>query len=417
MPERLQMRTWVAVIALAMITRIAWALVIPVIPTSDSHAYDTFARNIAAGDGFCWKPGDPTAFWAVGTPAVYAALYSVFGVSYTPIVVLNIVLGVATVFLTMWLTHHWFGELPATFAGLLLAVWPSQVQFTTVLASELLFNVFVLAGLSVWISGTSASLTRSFILGIVWAVASYLRPIALLIPLILAVIRACSTGFSRTQLRFAFTEAAIAVTVMVACILPWTVRNHHVFGHFVLISTNSGSNFWMGNNPQNPAGTYTVRPVDLPAGEVEGDRLLKQRAIEYIRDEPAAFVVRTLRKLIFLHSSETIGVHWNRKGLEQKFGQSVLTPMKAASAAYWLLMLLLALVGVGVLWRRQGWWNVVLHPAVVLWGYFAAVHAVIVIGDRYHFPSIPFIAALAGLAVDAVLSGKFRYGRVSSTAP
>ena len=38
-------------------------------------------------------------------------------------------------------------------------------------------------------------------------------------------------------------------------------------------------------------------------------------------------------------------------------------------------------------------------PAIVLWTYFAVLHAIIVAGDRYHYPSVPPIAALAGLAL------------------
>ena len=36
---------------------------------------------------------------------------------------------------------------------------------------------------------------------------------------------------------------------------------------------------------------------------------------------------------------------------------------------------------------------------LVLWAYFAILHAAIVSQDRYHFPSIPFIAILSSLGV------------------
>ena len=40
-----------------------------------------------------------------------------------------------------------------------------------------------------------------------------------------------------------------------------------------------------------------------------------------------------------------------------------------------------------------------LSPPVWLWGYFPGIHAVIVVGDRYHMPAIPFIAVLAAIEV------------------
>jgi hypothetical protein len=41
------------------------------------------------------------------------------------------------------------------------------------------------------------------------------------------------------------------------------------------------------------------------------------------------------------------------------------------------------------------------------WGYFAFVHAVTVGADRYHFPSIPFIAMLAGYALTLARRRRF----------
>jgi len=41
------------------------------------------------------------------------------------------------------------------------------------------------------------------------------------------------------------------------------------------------------------------------------------------------------------------------------------------------------------------------------WGYFAFVHAVTVGADRYHFPSIPFIAMLAGCALTLARRRRF----------
>ena len=59
----------------------------------------------------------------------------------------------------------------------------------------------------------------------------------------------------------------------------------------------------------------------------------------------------------------------------------------------------LGLAGVAFLLMRKGLWRMLFHPTVLLWGYFGSVHAVIVIQDRYHFPSIPLIAALAAFSL------------------
>jgi hypothetical protein len=103
-------------------------------------------------------------------------------------------------------------------------------------------------------------------------------------------------------------------------------------------------------------------------------------------------------KLVRLHERESIGIAWN-PGVE-RFGAAAVFALKLGSNAYWWAACALALTGIGVLARREGW-RAVSHPAVVIWAYFAAVHAVTVIQDRYRLPAIPLVAALAGIALAA----------------
>lgn len=109
------------VVLLALCLRAAWALWVPVIPQSDSAMYHEFARSIADGRGYAYPAGNLTAYWPVGTSAVYAGLYVLFGQSYTVILLLNLALGVLLVLLTHQLAAHWFGPKPALFAALAVA--------------------------------------------------------------------------------------------------------------------------------------------------------------------------------------------------------------------------------------------------------------------------------------------------------
>jgi hypothetical protein len=80
---------------------------------------------------------------------------------------------------------------------------------------------------------------------------------------------------------------------------------------------------------------------------------------------------------------------------------------KLGSSLYWFAVILLALGGaVQTIVREK--WRGLLHPAILAWSYFAFVHAVTLAQDRYHFPSIPYIAMLAGVATVSLLR---RFGR------
>lgn len=48
------------IIGLAILLRIIWALIIPVIPLSDSNAYDMFAWNIVQHGTYGWAADQPS---------------------------------------------------------------------------------------------------------------------------------------------------------------------------------------------------------------------------------------------------------------------------------------------------------------------------------------------------------------------
>lgn len=396
---------YLLVAAVAAAARGLWALLVPIQPLSDSFAYDVFARNLAAGQCFGWDADSPTSFWPVGTSFMYSLVYRVFDPAtwgYGPVAVLNLVLGVLMVVLGMGVAHRWFGRLVGIAAGLMLAFWPTHVQFTTVIGSETIFTVLCLGGILAWPEpGERRMLARVVIAGVLLALATYVRPTALLIPAVLAG-SAWLRGLSFPR---AAAQAAVAAVVMAAIIAPWSVRNTRLFGQFVLVSTNGGSNLWMGNNPRT-TGFYQDRPPQPSTmNEAQFDKELGRQAKAWIVEHPADFVARTAVKAVRLHERETIGIAWNRDALGARVGPRAMTLMKVSGQAYWLVALASSLCGVVILARRYRL-RALVHPALAIWGYFTAVHAVIVIQDRYHLPATPMIASLAALAFVAAWTWK-----------
>lgn len=426
--DRIKATHWVAVLLLALILRGGWMLLVSVEPVSDSARYDFFAQRLAQGLGYTEIDGRQTAYWPVGPSFLYALVYRLAGPESDARLVaaaaLNLVLGLVTVALTMHLGRKWFSPRVGLAAGMILACWPSQVQFTTVLSSETPMLCFMLAGLAAWYADRGPWWLRSGLAGMFMAAAAFMRPTALLVPAVVAF-----ADLSRRPQRLQ-TVGRLAVTglAMAACIAPWTYRNYCVFNAFVPISTNGGVNFWMGNNPESD-GFYMSPPWEGFAGEPERDAALKDEAMQYIRAEPAAFLQRTAIKAIRLHERESIGIAWNEPGLRRAFGgastdaavdkasspwpdRGIFT-LKLASNVYWWLALLAAIAGTARLVKASGLYATLLHPAILLWAYFTAVHAITVIQDRYHFAAIPAIAMLAGVnAPKSVLKPHMRESTV-----
>jgi 4-amino-4-deoxy-L-arabinose transferase-like glycosyltransferase len=393
--HRFYQRRFFTILAAAFALRVAWALAVPILPVSDSVVYDQLAWNIAAHGAYAWNNGELTAYWPVGTAFIYSLVYRLFGHEVAPIAALNVILGTVSVGLVMVLARRWMSRATALAAGAIYALWPSQIEFTSVLASELLFNFMLL--LALW--STFTPTVRSWALkgvlaGLFLAGAAYIRPTALPLVLLLAASLIWSRQADwRAVVRFSFA----ALLAMSVCLAPWALRNLTQLGAPVIVSTNGPANLWMGNNPQSN-GSYMPLPGDVSGmNEVDRSKLLGARAKSFIVEHPGRAAALFLRKLVITHDRETIGISWNESSLRPALGDRGLVIAKAASTAYWWLALALGLAGVFLVLARQRWRGL-LQPSLLAWGYFALVHAATVGADRYHFASIPFIAMLAGSA-------------------
>lgn len=381
--------------------RLLWGLAIPIIPVSDSSAYDVFARNLAQGNGYGWEPNQPTAYWPVGASAIYALLFRFLGHDYVVVMLFQVVVGVAVVALAMALARRWFGETVAVATGWILACWPLLIQYTTILASELFFLLFLL--IAFWLASLPGRTWFARVLGsgVALAAASYVRPTALVMAPLLFLKDAVRREYRPT----AVLACIVTVVVMMVCILPWTIRNWHVFDRVVLISTNGGANLWMGNNPKSDTGYMELPELNI-ANEAERDSVLGRHAREYIAQDPVAFLGRMVKKVIVLHARESIGVAWNAKGIALRVGEGMILPLKIISSGYWLAILGAAIYGIFCLGRRFGVLFLLTCPPIGVWAYFTLVHGVTVAGDRYHVPSIPFIAMIAAYAVSLRLTAR-----------
>lgn len=389
-----RMLLWIVLAGMAL--RLVWALLVPVMPVSDSAAYDTFARNIVEHGTYGWTAGEPSAYWAVGTSAVTAATYFVLGQTYLGVVVLNLLASLAIIMLGERLGSHYFDRTTGLWTAAILAAWPNLILFVSILSSELWFIALTMGGLLAWERGRGPMNWTGLVLaGLLWGAACYMRPVILLLPVALAI-ASLFQGF--WPLLRQSGRALVAIVLIVLVVLPWSLRNERVFGERVMVSTNFGANFWMGNNPDTQ-GIYMPLPDRVNGmGEIERSDVLKEEAMAYIRAEPMAFVQRTLAKAGVMHAWETVGVAWNQRGIADIFGAWAITPLNLLTTAYWTLVLLLAIGGLGLQLWRQGVRGL-FHPVFGGWGYFTAVHAVIVAGDRYHMPGVPFMALSAALAM------------------
>lgn len=381
---------------LAILLRSIWACLVPVVPVSDSFLYDVFAQSIANGNGYAFPNGDITVYWPVGTSAIYAIIYKIFGISFLPIVVFNIVIGTLIVWLTYAIAQRYLHKNIALVAALLVAIWPILIQFTTILSSELIFILLILSAVYVWGCKQLSPVLRAIIWGALICAATYVRPTAQFIFLFLPILDWLTNKNWRAAIQ-SFCLAAITAALLFS---PWVYRNHHVFGEFVLVSANGGANLWMGNNPNSNGGYNDL--TDLPfKNEVTRDNYFKKEAINFIVHNPLSYAKLALKRTLITYKAETIGIVWNGY-LEKHFSKPILIGMKLISSIFWWLILVFASIGVYKLLKERQ-----LAPFNVLFvvaAFFFVFPILTVAQDRYHLPINPFLAIFAAYALQSVLS-------------
>lgn len=391
-------RDLIFVILVALAIRFAWAATISIAPLSDSHAYDVFARNLLRYGVFGWTSDAPFAFWPPGTSFLYAGVYRIFGESFSNIVGLNILLSCGLLATTARVACRFYGGQVAIFAAGILAIWPTLIMFTTVLASELPFMLLTISALDAWSMPKRSLLLRSIIAGGLLGAAALVRPLALALPLLFGVSFCFSGPFSLKVFGTEFRMVFASSIVMALVISPWTWRNYKLYGEPVLISTNGGVTFWMGNSPGTD-GAYMEIPERLSQlNDNEQSKILGGEARNFIREYPAAFVSRTLKKVLQLYSNESIGVSWNLRGINGSFGDDATSFLKRLTQISWALICLLAFAGLVKIVGSCGW-RAMVFPEIVCIIFYTLVSGIIVSQDRYHLAFAPQLAILAAVGL------------------
>lgn len=379
------------VLFLAIFLRIVWSLLVPVETTSDSFLYNAFAQSIANGNGYAFPSGNLTVYWPVGTSAIYAIIYSLFGISTTAIVIFNIVIGASIVWLTHEVAKQYLNEKIALIAAFLVSIWPVFIQFTTILASELIFIFLLLFAIFIWGHQKIPPVIKAIAWGALICGATFVRPTALALIVLLPILE----WISKRTFRESLLSLLIAVTTAALLFTPWVYRNYQVFGQFVLVSANGGANLWMGNH-KGATGAYASLPELDFKDEVDRDQYFKKQAIEFISQNPIKYIELAIKRAVITYKSETIGIVWN-SALDKKLNDTGLFIAKLLSSLYWWLIFGLGTIGVFIILIKKE--MSVFNVLMVTLGFFFIFPILTVAQDRYHLPINPLLAMFAAYAL------------------
>lgn len=331
--------------------------------------YVRIARNVLAGEGPHWNLYNDLGDRLAGRPPLFsylvAGLMGVFASPIWPVIIVQSLLGGARTVFVALCGREIGGTRMGLIAGALAALYPYWVGNDATMLENTLFGALVAGG--IWLTlrvrlergGVRTVIAAGVLLGLA---ALTREMIGLLLPVIalMLLFRPREVAWKR---RFVLVTLLTASVVVVTA--PWIVRTAQLTGRASL-STSAGRALWLGNNEYTfakyPAGSIDASEVvawshlseeakqrlwDLKDDEVAQDALFGEMAKTWIRANPGEFVKRGFRKVGALLSPVSGGT-WERRSLVRTLGYT---------GGYGGL-LVLALAGFVVGWRRLGSWRV-----------------------------------------------------------
>jgi tetratricopeptide (TPR) repeat protein len=287
------------------------------------------------------------SFWGTGSyfrgplyPYFLAILYFITGASVFWAKAFQVLLCGGTAWFIFRLAEHLFDSKVAIGSGIVYAIYGTLVFYETMFLIPVLFLFLTVWGMYRLLAYQNNDSVRSWILtGFIFGLAALAQPNILLVTPLLAIwlffIRRKS---SATFLRSARSALWCLIGVGIA-LTPVVIRNAVVTGEFILISSQGGVNFYLGNNEYADGLTMIMPEVELDQSiswdmfvpvtnaiaEQETGREMNDseissfwtsKAVDFILSHPGHFFDLVWRKLVFLISgyenSDATDIYYQR---------------------------------------------------------------------------------------------------------
>jgi 4-amino-4-deoxy-L-arabinose transferase-like glycosyltransferase len=271
-------------------------------------------RSIALGEGFANPYGDhtgPSAWEPPPYPYLIGGVFKIFGIytnaSSWVLLSINSLFGSLTTLPVFLIAYRTLGSRIAIWSARAWALnpyvwyWSIHWIWDTTLTPLILAIVFLIAlepedwpGLRGWI-----------IFGILWGVAALANPASL------AFLPFCGlwVWFRRFKTDLpSFGGVILSSFTFFLVLSPWLIRNYEVFGHLVFIRDDFGLQLRLGNNRFSDGMLFASLQPNLnepefenfkQMGELHYEAYCRQRAYEWIRDNPKRFAIISLKRFFY----------------------------------------------------------------------------------------------------------------------
>jgi 4-amino-4-deoxy-L-arabinose transferase-like glycosyltransferase len=432
------LRWALAFVLLASVLRVTWVVTVDPNPLDgrfdDTEFYDASAKALAEGKGYLNFEQKPTARWPIGYSGLVASLYVVFGHNVLAPKALNVFLGAATVLAVYVLAARLFDRRVGLVAAALLALFPGQIFFSTLVMTEVLFAALlttVILLVVLWTLPPKAdppptekderpAVYKVLLLGLLLGYGAITRGEGGMLILVVLLI----WWLARIGWRSFLQRSAILLAGVVMIMAPWTIRNFLVFHAPVFVSTALGSALWQGNR----ADAYTPHDwgfdtkfydeyanVPYPRKEVEMNNAALREAVDFIVHNPGTEAELVFKKLYHLYREDAIGLVWiDQTGGQPSIPDSLQEKLGTVANAYYFVILgwVALTVPFWFSFRDRSRFLLPLMIAVL-----TATHLLFIPNPRYHFAFIPIFCILAAQGVVVLWRRRSAMGGTAPAGP
>ncbi|HEX7244637.1 MAG TPA: glycosyltransferase family 39 protein [Solirubrobacterales bacterium] len=356
-------------------------------PGDDAHAYYALAKSLYTEGTYGGPTFHDPSDWSPGAPLLYAAsFYATAGAREGTARIVEMLLGLAAI-VAVYLLGRRINCRPAgLMAAFAVAVYPPFIHSTGALYSEppAIFTLPAAVLAFLWASDRLSRPSRAawLVSGLLFGLTAMFRPEYLLVGIAFAVLALVRIGRARGWQPGLAAAALLAVGIFLP-ILPWAVRNQIVLHRTVPISTGGGKALYVGtflpadgeyqrvkarllsryehrDLPPHSEALEEVDPTplfdrvaeerypDLPRDQALG-KVGKQNFSKFFGEDPVGYMAMTARKTWRMWSSG-IG-----EAMESAAGQVVQ-----------VLIVALAIAGLGVLGWKRRWWEAIAMATPIL---------------------------------------------------
>jgi len=296
----------------------------PPLLTTTGYEYSDIARHLAegkgySGTGFFRLHEGPTAFLAPAYSYLLAMLIKIFGFlpGHRAMQILQAMLNGLSCGMIYLVAKRIFNKEAALVSAAIFSVYLPFIYWSIHIWDTLLFSAVLLGIIFSLLNYKPGQYLKALLSGGLLGFGALINPVLLGIVPFIALYLLFKFSSSWRKNLFGIIIMLIMLLLM---ILPWTVRNHHVFNKIIPVRTGFWLNLYLGNNPDATGTIFlkykgdvfpnyddgiTVHFLGNMASEIKQlneydlDQLFKVKYFDYLRRYPLEFIKLNLKKIYY----------------------------------------------------------------------------------------------------------------------